>query len=100
MIIEFFRKLFVSKRKIDIKLLPSQGLFYKEDFGITVRPASKKDIEDYEKNYVRDDVGVVIYYIKKIVERNITLTKGYKYDDIKSIDVIFIFLEIVKLSLL
>ena len=98
MIIEFFRKLFVRKKKIDIKLLPSQGLFYKEDFEVTVRPASKKDIEDYEKNYVRDDVGVVIYYIKKIVERNISLSKGYKYEDIKSIDIIFIFLEIVKLT--
>jgi hypothetical protein len=98
MIKDFFRKLFVRKKKIDIKLLPSLGLFYKEDFGITVSPASKKDIEDYEKNYVRDDVGVVIYYIKKTVERNITLTKGYKYEDLKSIDVIFIFLEIVKLT--
>jgi len=98
MIIEFFRRLFVRKKKIDIKLLPSQGLFYKEDFEVTIRPASKKDIEDYEKNYVRDDVGVVIYYIKKVVERNITLSKGYKYEDLKSIDVIFIFLEIVKLT--
>ena len=97
-IIDFFRKIFVRKKKIDIKLLPSQGLFYKEDFMITVGPASKKDIEDYEKNYVRDDVGVVIYYIKKIVERNITLNKEYKYEDIKSIDIIFIFLEIVKLT--
>lgn len=98
MIVEFFKKLFVRKKKIDIKLLPSQGLFYKEDLTITVTSASKNDIEDYEKNYIRDDIGVVIYYIKKIVERNITLSKGYKYEDIKSIDIIFIFLEIVKLT--
>ncbi len=98
MIVEFFKKLFVRKKKIDIKLLPSQGLFYKEDLVITITSASKNDIEDYEKNYIRDDIGVVIYYIKKIVERNITLSKGYKYEDIKSIDIIFIFLEIVKLT--
>lgn len=98
MISEFFRKIFIRKRKIDIKLLPSQGLFYKNDFKITVTPASKNDISDYEKNYVSDDLGVVIYYIKKIVERNIKISNGYKYQDIKSIDVIFIFLEIVSLT--
>jgi hypothetical protein len=98
MINEFFRKLFIRKRKIDVKLLPSQGLFYKNDLKITVTPASKKDIIDYEKNYVKDDVGVVIYYIKKIVQKNIIISDGYKYEDIKSIDVIFIFLEIVSLT--
>jgi hypothetical protein len=98
MINEFFRKLFIRKRKIDIKLLPSQGLFYKNDLKITVTSASKKDIIDYEKNYVKDDVGVVIYYIKKIVQKNIIISSGYKYEDIKSIDVIFIFLEIVSLT--
>jgi len=98
MIKEFFRKLFIRKRNVDIQLLPSQGLFYKNDLKITVIPASKSDIIDYEKNYVRDDVAVVIYYIKKIVQRNIILSKGYKYEDIKSIDVIFLFLEIVSLT--
>lgn len=98
MINEFFRKLFIRKRKIDVKLLPSQGLFYKNDLEITVTPASKKDIIDYEKNYIKDDVGVVIYYIKKIVQKNIIISSGYKYEDIKSIDVIFIFLEIVSLT--
>jgi hypothetical protein len=98
MINEFFRKIFIRKRKIDIKLLPSQGLFYKNDFKITVVPASKKDISDYEKNYVKDDVGVVIYYIKKIIQKNIIISEGYKFEDIKSIDVIFIFLEIVSIT--
>jgi hypothetical protein len=98
MIINFFKKLFIKKRKIDIKSLPSQGLFYKNDFKITISSAGKTDITDYEKNYVKDDIGVVIYYIKKIVQRNIIISKGYKYEDIKSIDVIFIFLEIVKLT--
>ena len=98
MIINFLKKLFIKKIKIDIKSLPSQGLFYKNDFKITISSASKTDIIDYEKNYVKDDIGVVIYYIKKIVQRNIIVSKGYKYEDIKSIDVIFIFLEIVKLT--
>ena len=82
--IDFFRELFVKRIKIDTKILPSQGLFYKPDFEINIKKASNEDILDYEKNYVKDDVGTVIYLIKKIVEKNI--------------DVIFIFLEIVKIT--
>ncbi len=96
--IDFFRELFVKNIKIDTKILPSQGLFYKPDFEITIKKASKDDVLDYEKNYIKDDVGTVIYLIKKIVGKNIKLSKSYTYEDIKSIDVIFIFLEIVKIT--
>jgi len=96
--IDFFRELFVKRIKLDTKFLPSQGLFYKKDFEISIKKASKEDILDYEKNYVKDDIGTVIYLIKKIVEKNIKLSDGYVYEDIKSIDIIFIFLEIVKIT--
>ena len=96
--IRFLKKLFVKKIKLDTKLLPSQGLFYKEDFVVSIRVTDEKDILDYEKNYIKDDIGSVIHQIKKIVESNISLSKGYVYNDIKSIDIIFIFLEIVKLT--
>jgi len=96
--IDFFRELFVKRIKIDTKILPSQGLFYKPDFEINIKKASKEDILDYEKNYIKDDVGTVIYLIKKIVEKNTKLSGSYIYEDIKSIDVIFIFLEIVKIT--
>lgn len=96
--IDFFRELFVKKIKLDIKTLPSQGLFYKPDFEINIKKATKEDILDYETNYVKDDIGTVIYLIKKIVEKNIKLSQGYIYEDIKSIDIIFIFLEIVKIT--
>ncbi len=96
--IDFFRELFVKRIKLDTKILPSQGLFYKKEFEINIKKASKEDILDYEKNYVKDDIGTVIYLIKKIVEKNIKLSGGYVYEDIKSIDIIFIFLEIVKIT--
>lgn len=96
--IDFFREIFVKRIKIDTKILPSQGLFYKKDFEISIKKASKKDILEYEEKYIKDDLGTVIYLIKKIVENNIKLSNGYVYDDIKSIDIIFIFLEIVKLT--
>lgn len=99
MIREFIKRILgLDRRAIDIKQLPSQGLFYKNDFKISINAASKKDISEYETNYVKDDIVVIIFYIKKIVERNTILSNGYKYDDIKSIDIIFIFLEIVKLT--
>ncbi|MEN6291247.1 MAG: hypothetical protein ABFD07_04410, partial [Methanobacterium sp.] len=96
--IDFFREIFVKRIKIDTKILPSQGLFYKKDFEISIKKAGKKDILEYEEKYIKDDLGTVIYLIKKIVENNIKLSNGYVYDDIKSIDIIFIFLEIVKLT--
>lgn len=87
-----------KKRVIDLKLLPSQGLFYKNDFKLAIKPASTKDIEDYEENYIKDDIGVTIYYIKKIVKENTIISSDYTYEYIKSIDMIFIFLEIVKIT--
>ena len=84
--------------RLDISNLPSQGFFYKNDFILKIKEAEISDINEYEKNYIKDDIGVIIYYVKKIVERNIILDNGYKYDDIKSIDIIYIFLEIVKLT--
>lgn len=89
---------FIKIKKVNLKTLPSMGLFYKEGFEIKIKKASKKDIEDYESNYSNDDIGTVIYYIKKIVENNIILPKNFKFIDIKSIDVIFLFLEIVKFT--
>ena len=52
--IDFFRELFVKRIKIDTKILPSQGLFYKPDFEINIKKASKEDILDYEKNYINN----------------------------------------------
>ena len=85
---------FIKRKKVNLKTLPSMGLFYKDGFEIKIKKATKKDIEDYEANYSNDDIGTVIYYIKKIVENNIILPKNFKFIDIKSIDVIFLFLEV------
>ena len=85
-------------KKIKIDKLPSQGLFYNDDFDITIKKADLEDIIEYEKNFVSDDLGVIINEIKKIVEKNIILSEGYSFLDIKSIDVVFLFLEIVSLT--
>jgi hypothetical protein len=97
-LINFIKGIFVKSKKIDIKNLPSQGLFYKEDFVITIKKVDIKEIVEYEKEYDRENLSLVLGRLKKIVENNIILSKGYSFNHIKSIDVIFIFLEIVKLT--
>lgn len=86
------------QKEIKVNLLPSQGLFYNDDFKIFIKRANVEDIIDYEYNYVRDDLGIIISKIKKIVKRNVSFSPGYTFDDIKSIDIIFLFLEIVKFT--
>ena len=41
---------------------------------------------------------MIIYKVKRIVEKNLLLSRGYSFEDLKSIDVVFLFLEIVKFS--
>jgi hypothetical protein len=47
-------------------------------------------MSSYENNFNKEDIGQ-IYQIKEIVKNNIKLSINYTYDDIKSIDIIFIF---------
>jgi hypothetical protein len=92
------KKVFVKKQKINLKTLPSQGIFYEKDFQLKIKMVDKNEILDYEKNYLKDNLSIILYKIKKVVESNTILSKGYKFDDIKSIDIIFLFLEIVKFT--
>jgi len=97
-LIDFIKRIFIKKKSIDIKNLPSQGLFYKDDFKISIKRVDEKEIAEYEKEYDREDINLVLGRLKKIVESNIFLPEGYSFSHIKSIDVIFIFLEIVKFT--
>ena len=94
----FIRRIFIKKKKVEIKNLPSQGLFYKDDFNISIKRVNIKEITEYENNYDRENLGLVLGRLKKIVENNIVISKGYSFKHIKSIDVIFIFLEIVRFT--
>lgn len=96
--IGFIKCAFGIEKNIDVKTLPSQGLFYRKDFSIRIKKVSKEDISDYEKMYVAEDFGVILRELKKIVEKNTIFSKGYKFNDLKSIDVVFLFLEIAKFT--
>lgn len=84
-------------KKLNLNHLPSQNLFYKNDFEIFIKKADIEDIIEYEYQF-KEDISLIINKIKKIVEKNTILTNGYNYEYIKSIDIIFIFLEIVKFT--
>jgi len=86
------------QKNVDVRSLPSQGLFYPEDFEITIKKANVEDIIEYEHNYIKDDLGLIINKLKKIVEKNSIFSEGYEFNDLKSIDIIFLFLEIVKFT--
>jgi hypothetical protein len=86
------------QKKVDIKSLPSQGLFYKDDFEIRIKKAKLEDIIEYEHEYIKDDLASVITKLKKVVENNTIFSLGYTFNDIKSIDVVFLFLEIVRFT--
>lgn len=97
-LVNLLKGLLNLQKKIDVKLLPSQGLFYPEDFEIKIKKADIEDVIEYEHNYIKDDLGSIINKLKKIVEKNSLFSTGYEFNDLKSIDIIFLFLEIVKFT--
>jgi hypothetical protein len=97
-LINLIKGLLNLQKKLDTKVLPSQGLFYNDDFEIFIKRADTEDIIEYEYNYDFGDVMSVISRIKKVVSKNIILSSGYDFIDVKSIDVIFLFLEIVRFT--
>lgn len=97
-LVNLLKGLLNLQKKVDIKSLPSQGLFYNDDFEIIIKKADVGDIIEYEHDYIKDDLGLVITKLKKIVEKNTTFSPGYNFNDIKSIDVVFLFLEIVRFT--
>lgn len=97
-LVNLLKGLLNLQKKVDVKSLPSQGLFYNDDFEITIKKAKIEDIIEYEHNYIKDDLGLVITKLKKIVERNSIFSHGYSFNDLKSIDIVFLFLEIVRFT--
>ena len=86
-----------QQKKLDIKSLPSQGYFYKDDFEIFIKKATMDDIIEYEINYDNTNIALILNRLKRIVYKN-TIVKNGTGDDIKNVDIIFIFFEIVRFT--
>jgi hypothetical protein len=97
-IYEIIKSILGQNKKIDVKHLPTQGLFYPEDFELKIKKADMEDIIDYEYNFDKDNIFAMIESVKKIVQNNSIFNKDYRYEDIKSVDIVYIFLEIVKFT--
>lgn len=93
---EIIRNIVSGGKKIDIKKLPSQGYFYPTDFDVKIKRASDEDVIDYEYNFNSENIIEIIESVKKIVIKNTVFSNSYKFEDLKSIDIVFLFLEIVK----
>jgi hypothetical protein len=92
------KSIFGLEKKLDVRLLPTQGYFYKKDFEIYIKKVDIEDIIIYEEKYNPKDVLGVLNNMKNIVKKYTFFSEGYEYEDIKAVDIIFIFIEIVKFT--
>lgn len=97
-ILNLFKGILNSSKKVNLKKLPSQGLFYPDDFEIRIKKADLEDIIDYEYNFDKENIYLVVESLKKIVRNNTIISKPYHFEDLKSVDLVFLFLEIVKFT--
>ena len=97
-LINYTKKFFKKDKELDLDKLPSMGLFYNNDFKAKIRKAKEEDIIFYEHGYEEDNISLIISKLKEVVKNNIKFSKGYTFNDLVSIDIIYIFIEIVKLT--
>lgn len=80
---------------VDNKKLPSQGVFYKKDFIITLNIPSSNDILNLNKSFetvTEKDYLNVADIMKEFLAKNITFSKKYCFEDILAIDITMIFI--------
>lgn len=95
-LLELIKNIVSGLKRFDIKKLPTQGFFYPTDFGFRIKRATDEDIISYEFNFDRENILSVIELVKNVVRNNTVFDLDYKFEDLKSVDIVFIFLEIVK----
>ena len=96
-ILEILDNVLLDTKEINIKELPTQGYFYPKDFSVSIKKMTLDDIVDYNFNYIKNDFGNIIWQTYKII-RNNTMLGNYKYEDIRSNDLIYLFFEIAKFT--
>jgi len=95
-----FRKIF-SNDKIIVNnyYLPSRGLFYPIDLEICLERASIENKIKYNYSVNNTDIENLIPTVTEILEEYINFNeKWFKFDMIISIDILFLFIELIKHS--
>lgn len=97
-ILEVLQNLLRQTKNVDLKKLPSQGIFYPDDFQIKLKKVPLEDIVEYEINFDKNNLLGAIDSIKKIVNKNLIFNNSYTFHDVKSVDIVFLFFELVKFT--
>tara|TARA_Y100000389_G_scaffold30194_1_gene25591 strand:+ start:2197 stop:2967 length:771 start_codon:yes stop_codon:yes gene_type:complete len=83
-------------KKINTSKLPSRGFFYKDDFEIYIKRCNKDYINQYKKNIDTTNISKILKRVTRLIIDHTSYSEGYSYKNIISVDLLFIFLEIVK----
>lgn len=94
-LITLIKNLVEGYKQFSISSLPTKGYFYPKDFSMKIKKAKEEDIIEYEYKYDSDNVMEIVECVKRIVKKNTIFNDNYSFEDLKSVDIIFIFLEIV-----
>lgn len=101
-LISIIKSLSLQKNRIDVTELPSMGLFYPKDLEwVEVTPITTGLIELFNNRF-KDDNSDVTYInnlnvIKIIVKYVVNMPDGYSYDDISTLDIMYLFIKSVEL---
>jgi len=97
-LIELIKSLVHNTKTLDIEQFPSRGLFYPDDFSVKIKRADQEKIIEYESNFQDKDLFSIINSIKKIVDDHTIWSSEYNFKHLKVIDLVWVFLEIVKFT--
>ncbi len=99
-IINILKDLTIHKnsKSLNLTQLPSQGYFYPKDFWVKIKKAELQDIMEYNHFFDYENPILIIELIKQVVKNNIYVSSKYSFSDIRAIDIVYVFMEIVKLT--
>ncbi len=97
-IINIIKSLATRNKQLNLSELPSMGLFYPDDMKIYIGKCTEEDIIAYENIIDPNNILTMVYAMKTIVDKCVTMNKNYDTSYLKSIDVTYIMFEIVKLT--
>lgn len=89
--------IFKKNYKVDIPSLPSQGYFYPDNTEIIVSKGNIDDQIKYHQGINNTNIFGIIDTVKSILKDRLSFKpSSFKFNDIRAIDIFYIFIEFVK----